>query len=83
MKNTSDNGLISVCVWVCVCREAEDRLPLLSNPRISLMTNGTLVMSEVDHSDAGVYNCSVKHNNSISINAHLEVYSQCLTHTHK
>uniref|UniRef100_H3BYV2 Neural cell adhesion molecule L1 n=1 Tax=Tetraodon nigroviridis TaxID=99883 RepID=H3BYV2_TETNG len=56
--------------------EAEDRLPLLSNPRVSLMTNGTLVMSEVDHDDAGVYSCSVKHNNNISINAHLEVYNR-------
>ncbi|TWW56067.1 Neural cell adhesion molecule L1 [Takifugu flavidus] len=56
--------------------EGEDRLPLLSDPRVSLMTNGTLVISEVDHDDAGVYSCSVKHNNNVSINAHLEVYSQ-------
>lgn len=67
---------------VCVCREGEDRLPLLSNPRVSLMTNGTLVMTEIEHLDAGVYSCSVKHNDNISIIAHLEVYSQSLTHTH-
>ncbi|XP_029690204.1 neural cell adhesion molecule L1-like isoform X2 [Takifugu rubripes] len=56
--------------------EGEDRLPLLSDPRVSLMTNGTLVISEVDHDDAGVYSCSVKHNNNVSINAHLEVYNR-------
>lgn len=67
---------------VCVFREGEDRLPLLSDPRVSLMTNGTLVISEVDHGDAGVYSCSVKHDSNVSVNAHLEVYSQSLTHTH-
>ncbi|XP_070824418.1 neural cell adhesion molecule L1.1-like isoform X1 [Chaetodon trifascialis] len=54
--------------------EGEDRLPLLSDPRISLLTNGTIELTDVSHDDSGVYACSVKHTN-ISINAHLEVFN--------
>uniref|UniRef100_A0A3Q3WLJ2 Uncharacterized protein n=1 Tax=Mola mola TaxID=94237 RepID=A0A3Q3WLJ2_MOLML len=55
--------------------EGEDRLPLLSDSRVSLMTNGTLVLSDVNHNDAGVYTCSMTHSN-VSISAHLEVFNQ-------
>ncbi|XP_041801326.1 neural cell adhesion molecule L1-like [Chelmon rostratus] len=55
--------------------EGEDRLPLLSDPRVSLLTNGTIELSDVSHDDSGVYTCSVKHNN-ISITAHLEVFNR-------
>lgn len=71
-----------VRVHVHVCREGEDRLPLLSDPRVSLMTNGTLMMSDITRDDNGVYTCSVKHIN-ISISAHLEVYSESQPHTHR
>lgn len=65
-----------VCVCVCVlCREGEDMVPLLSDPRVSLLTNGTIELSNVSHDDSGVYTCSVKHTN-ISITAHLEVFSE-------
>lgn len=52
--------------------------PLLSDPRISLLTNGTLELSDIDHDDSGVYTCSVQHTN-ISITAHLEVFSESHT----
>uniref|UniRef100_A0A671YQ68 Neural cell adhesion molecule L1 n=1 Tax=Sparus aurata TaxID=8175 RepID=A0A671YQ68_SPAAU len=55
--------------------EGEDRLTLLSDPRVSLLTNGTLEVSDVSHDDSGSYTCSVKHNN-ISITAHLEVFNR-------
>ncbi|KAK2851997.1 hypothetical protein Q5P01_008273 [Channa striata] len=55
--------------------ESEYELPLLSDPRISLLTNGTIELSSVSHQDSGTYTCSVKHTN-ISISAHLEVYNR-------
>ena len=72
---------MDVCDDQCVCvffREGEDRLPLLSDPRISLLTNGTIEVSDVSHDDSGAYTCSVKHTN-ISITAHLEVFSESHT----
>ncbi|XP_029291014.1 neural cell adhesion molecule L1.1-like isoform X2 [Cottoperca gobio] len=55
--------------------EGEYKLPLLSDPRVALMTNGTIVLSNVSHDDSGEYTCSIKHTN-ISITAHLEVYNR-------
>ncbi|XP_029975061.1 neural cell adhesion molecule L1.1-like isoform X2 [Salarias fasciatus] len=55
--------------------EGEDRPPLLSDPRVSLLTDGTLELSNVSHSDVGVYSCSVQTSN-VSIRAHLEVYDR-------
>lgn len=55
--------------------EGEDKLPLLSDPRVSLLTNGTIELSNATHDDRGAYTCSVKHTN-ISITAHLEVYNR-------
>ncbi|XP_044208310.1 neural cell adhesion molecule L1.1-like isoform X1 [Thunnus albacares] len=55
--------------------EGEDTGPLLSDPRISLLTNGTLRLSDVGHDDAGAYTCSVRDKN-ISITAHLEVFNR-------
>uniref|UniRef100_A0A672I8F4 Neural cell adhesion molecule L1.1 n=1 Tax=Salarias fasciatus TaxID=181472 RepID=A0A672I8F4_SALFA len=52
-----------------------DRPPLLSDPRVSLLTDGTLELSNVSHSDVGVYSCSVQTSN-VSIRAHLEVYDR-------
>nr|XP_046252346.1 neural cell adhesion molecule L1.1-like isoform X3 [Scatophagus argus] len=57
--------------------EGEDKLPLLSDPRVSLMTNGTVVLSDVGADDSGAYTCSIKHSN-ISITAHLEVFNRTL-----
>ena len=73
--------LTSVCVCLCVCvlcRESEDTLPLLSDPRVGLLTNGTMELSGVSHEDSGTYTCSVQHTN-ISITAHLEVFSESPT----
>ncbi|XP_070696233.1 neural cell adhesion molecule L1.1-like isoform X2 [Pempheris klunzingeri] len=55
--------------------EGEDATPLLSDPRISLSTNGTIELSDASHADSGAYTCSVKHVN-ISITAHLEVFNR-------
>ncbi|XP_070766499.1 neural cell adhesion molecule L1.1-like [Enoplosus armatus] len=55
--------------------DAEDKLPLLSDPRVSLLTNGTIELSNVSHADSGEYTCSVQHTN-ISITAHLEVFNR-------
>uniref|UniRef100_A0A7N6B015 Neural cell adhesion molecule L1 n=1 Tax=Anabas testudineus TaxID=64144 RepID=A0A7N6B015_ANATE len=55
--------------------EGEDMVPLLSDPRVSLLTNGTIELSNISHNDSGVYTCSVKHTN-ISITAHVEVFNR-------
>ncbi|CAJ1084338.1 neural cell adhesion molecule L1.1-like [Xyrichtys novacula] len=55
----------------------EDGLPLLSHPRASLLTNGTIKLSKASHEDSGAYTCSVRHTNT-SITAHLEVFNQTI-----
>ncbi|XP_033485428.1 neural cell adhesion molecule L1.1-like isoform X1 [Epinephelus lanceolatus] len=55
--------------------EGGDKLPLLSDPRVSLLTNGTIELSGASHDDTGEYTCSIKHSN-ISISAHLEVFNR-------
>ncbi|XP_068601882.1 neural cell adhesion molecule L1.1-like [Brachionichthys hirsutus] len=55
--------------------EGEANLPLLSDPRVSLMTNGTIVLSDISHEDSGSYTCSIKHTN-ISITANLDVFNR-------
>uniref|UniRef100_A0A3Q3DT05 Neural cell adhesion molecule L1.1-like n=1 Tax=Hippocampus comes TaxID=109280 RepID=A0A3Q3DT05_HIPCM len=55
--------------------EGEDWAPLLSDPRVSLLTNGTLELSDVGPGDSGMYTCLIK-NTNISINAHLEVFNK-------
>ncbi|XP_051282266.1 neural cell adhesion molecule L1.1 isoform X2 [Dicentrarchus labrax] len=57
--------------------EGEDKLSLLSETRVSLLTNGTIKLTDVSHSDSGEYTCSIKHTN-ISITAYLEVYNRTL-----
>ncbi|XP_067383598.1 neural cell adhesion molecule L1.1-like isoform X2 [Channa argus] len=57
--------------------ESEGEVPLLSDARISLLTNGTIELSNVSHEDSGTYTCTVKHTN-ISISAHLEVFNRTL-----
>ncbi|KAM9750843.1 neural cell adhesion molecule L1.1-like [Menidia menidia] len=55
--------------------ESEDLGPLLSDPRVSLLTNGTIELLNVSQEDSGGYTCSVRHTN-ISITANLEVFNQ-------
>ncbi|MEQ2182642.1 hypothetical protein GOODEAATRI_024402 [Goodea atripinnis] len=50
-------------------------VPLLSDPRVSLFTNGTIEIVNVTHEDQGVYTCSVD-NTNISITANLEVFNK-------
>ncbi|XP_035016178.2 neural cell adhesion molecule L1.1 isoform X2 [Hippoglossus stenolepis] len=57
--------------------ESEDTLPPLSDPRVALLTNGTMELSGVSHDDSGTYTCSVQHTN-ISITAHLEVFNRTM-----
>uniref|UniRef100_A0A3P8UED9 Neural cell adhesion molecule L1.1 n=1 Tax=Cynoglossus semilaevis TaxID=244447 RepID=A0A3P8UED9_CYNSE len=51
--------------------------PLLSDLRVSLLTNGTIELLNVNHEDSGTYTCSIKHTN-MSITAHLEVFNRTL-----
>ncbi|KAM4571296.1 neural cell adhesion molecule L1.1-like isoform 2-T2 [Fundulus diaphanus] len=53
----------------------EDVLPLLSDQRVSLFTNGTVGLVNVTHEDQGVYTCSVD-NTNVSIAANLEVFNR-------
>ncbi|XP_076022199.1 neural cell adhesion molecule L1.1-like [Genypterus blacodes] len=55
--------------------EGQDTVPILSDPRISLLTNGTIELTNVTHDDSGIYTCSVKYSN-ISIVGHLEIFNQ-------
>ncbi|XP_047234481.1 neural cell adhesion molecule L1.1-like isoform X4 [Girardinichthys multiradiatus] len=55
--------------------ERDDMVPLLSDPRVSLFTNGTIEIVNVTHEDQGVYTCSVD-NTNISITANLEVFDK-------
>uniref|UniRef100_A0A3B5B4B7 Neural cell adhesion molecule L1 n=1 Tax=Stegastes partitus TaxID=144197 RepID=A0A3B5B4B7_9TELE len=52
-----------------------DLVPLLSDPRVSLLTNGTIELTNVSHDDSGEYKCSIK-NANISITANLEVFNR-------
>ncbi|KAK5624109.1 hypothetical protein CRENBAI_015025 [Crenichthys baileyi] len=55
--------------------ERDDMVPLLSDLRVSLFTNGTIGIVNVTHEDQGVYTCSVD-NTNISITANLEVFDK-------
>ncbi|KAK3518783.1 hypothetical protein QTP70_012734 [Hemibagrus guttatus] len=55
--------------------ESEEFGPVLSNPRMSQMTNGTLHIAKVSHKDAGTYLCLIKASN-LSITARLDVLNK-------
>ncbi|XP_053498627.1 neural cell adhesion molecule L1.1 isoform X1 [Ictalurus furcatus] len=55
--------------------ESEEFGSVLSNPRMSQMTNGTLHITNVSYDDAGTYLCSIKKTN-ISITALLVVLNR-------
>ncbi|KAM4611095.1 neural cell adhesion molecule L1.1-like [Polymixia lowei] len=55
--------------------EDEGMVPLLSDTRISLLTNGTIELSNASQEDSGAYTCSIQQTN-ISITAHLEVLNR-------
>ncbi|XP_038165165.1 neural cell adhesion molecule L1.1-like isoform X3 [Cyprinodon tularosa] len=57
----------------------EDDIPLLSDQRASLFTNGTIGLGNVSHNDQGLYTCSVD-NTNISITANLEVFNRTVIH---
>lgn len=63
-------------VCVCTrCREKKSGESLLQDTRASLMTNGTIVLSDVTSEDDGSFTCSEVHSN-VSIAAHLVVFSE-------
>ncbi|XP_013882383.1 neural cell adhesion molecule L1, partial [Austrofundulus limnaeus] len=53
----------------------EDVVSLISDPRVSLLTNGTIELVNATQEDSGVYTCSVKHTD-IFITANLEVFNR-------
>uniref|UniRef100_A0A8C5FB31 Neural cell adhesion molecule L1.1-like n=1 Tax=Gadus morhua TaxID=8049 RepID=A0A8C5FB31_GADMO len=52
--------------------ERDGGMSLLTDQRVSLLTDGTLMMSSVESEDSGRYTCSIQHTN-ISIDAYLTV----------
>lgn len=66
---------LPACVYVHVFSRDSNSIPtLLADPRINLLTNGGLEISNVTHDDEGLYTCSVQ-NANMSISAELEVLS--------
>ncbi|CAL8326248.1 unnamed protein product [Merluccius merluccius] len=55
--------------------ERDGAMSFLTDTRVSLLTNGTLMMSSVNEEDSGTYTCTIKHTN-ISIDAHLVVLNR-------
>ncbi|CAL8366857.1 unnamed protein product [Lota lota] len=55
--------------------ERDGAMSLLTDRRVSLLTNGTLMMSSVNEEDSGTYTCFIQHTN-ISIAAHLVVLNR-------
>ncbi|XP_030278757.1 neural cell adhesion molecule L1.2 isoform X2 [Sparus aurata] len=55
--------------------ESASLTPLLADPRVNLLTNGVLEISNITHDDEGRYTCSVQ-NSTLSISAELEVLNR-------
>lgn len=71
---------VCLCVHVCVCvsfihRESSSISLLLADPRVNLLTNGGLEVSNVSQDDEGIYTCSIQ-NSNVSVSAELEVLSE-------
>ncbi|CAG07439.1 unnamed protein product, partial [Tetraodon nigroviridis] len=47
----------------------------LADPRVNLLTNGGLEVSNVSHDDEGIYTCSIQ-NSNVSVSAELEVLNR-------
>ncbi|MEQ2192256.1 hypothetical protein XENOCAPTIV_009174, partial [Xenoophorus captivus] len=73
----SHHSVAHTCHIKILCHNdtRDDMVPLLSDPRVSLFTNGTIEIVNVTHEDHGVYTCSVD-NTNISITANLEVFDK-------
>uniref|UniRef100_A0A8C5CJ83 Neural cell adhesion molecule L1.1-like n=1 Tax=Gadus morhua TaxID=8049 RepID=A0A8C5CJ83_GADMO len=57
--------------------ERDGGMSLLTDQRVSLLTDGTLMMSSVESEDSGRYTCSIQHTN-ISIDAYLTVLNRTM-----
>ncbi|XP_036802760.1 neural cell adhesion molecule L1 isoform X4 [Oncorhynchus mykiss] len=55
--------------------EVDNGASLLADPRVNLLTNGSLQITNVSHDDEGLYTCSIS-NTNMSINAELEVLNR-------
>lgn len=65
-----------MCVSVCFFyRESSSLSLLLEDPRVNLLTNGGLEISNVSHDDEGTYTCFIQ-NSNVSVGAELEVLSE-------
>ena len=67
-----------MCIFGCMCvvsRENGSAFSLLADPRVNLLTNGGLEITNVTHDDEDNYTCSVQ-NTNLSISANLEVLSE-------
>lgn len=66
---------MQIIVIVLFFRESESIGPVLSHPKMSQLTNGTLLIINASREETGSYLCSIKHSNE-SIIAYLEVLSK-------
>ncbi|KAM3872035.1 neural cell adhesion molecule L1.2 [Diretmus argenteus] len=55
--------------------ERDSLSSILAEPRVNLLTNGALQISNVTHSDEGLYTCTVQYTN-LSVSAQLEVLNR-------
>ncbi|XP_031659747.1 neural cell adhesion molecule L1 [Oncorhynchus kisutch] len=55
--------------------EVDNGASLLADPRVNLLTNGSLQITNISHDDEGLYTCSIS-NTNMSINAELEVLNR-------
>ncbi|XP_067384455.1 neural cell adhesion molecule L1.2 isoform X2 [Channa argus] len=55
--------------------ESSSTSPLLADPRVNLLTNGGLEISNITRDDEGLYTCSVQ-NGNLSVSAELEVLNR-------
>lgn len=58
-----------------VHRESSSIFAPLADPRVNLLINGGLEISNVSHDDEGIYTCSVQ-NSNVSVSAEVEVLSE-------
>lgn len=63
-----------MCLYLFHRESSSISLPL-ADPRVNLLINGGLEVSNVSHDDEGTYTCSIQSSN-VSVSVELEVLSE-------